>query len=80
MKNTRTACARRCVAVADALLRETELSSPPRARPAPAPARARAPGRLLLRPLLGFCSPREPLGLAAMLAVEDDVAAAGGGA
>ena len=70
----------RCVAVADALLRETELSSPPRAPdPLLRPLARELLVGCLLRPLLGFCSPAwAHRGLAAMLAVEDDVAAAGG--
>ena len=65
---------RRGVAVADALLRETELSSSAPTRPAPArepwSAACPAAARVLL--------PAAHRGLAAMLAVEDDVAAAGG--
>ena len=70
----------RCVAVADALLRETELSSPPRAPdPLLRPLARELLVGCLLRPLLGFCSPAwAHRGLAAMLAAEDDVAAAGG--
>lgn len=69
----------RCVAVADALLRETELSSPPRAPRDPLlrPLARELLVGCLLRPLLGFCSPAwAHRGLAAMLAAEDDVAAA----
>ena len=71
----------RCVAVADALLRDTELelSSPPRAPRDPLlrPLARELLVGCLLRPLLGFCSPAwAHRGLAAMLAAEDDVAAA----
>ena len=70
----------RCVAVADALLRETELSSPPRAPdPLLRPLARELLVGCLLRPLLGFCSPAwAHRGLAAMLAADDDFAAAGG--
>jgi sorting nexin-13 len=66
----------RCVAVADALLHETEIESDPLVRPL---ARELLVG-CLLRPLLGFFSPYwAHKGLAALLAAEDDIAAAGGG-
>jgi hypothetical protein len=66
----------RCVAVADALLNETNLESDPLVRPL---ARELLVG-CLLRPLLGFFSPAwAHKGLAALLAAEDDIAAAGGG-
>ena len=66
----------RCVAVADALLNETEMESDPLVRPL---ARELLVG-CLLRPLLGFFSPYwAHKGLAALLAAEDDIAAAGGG-
>jgi hypothetical protein len=66
----------RCVAVADALLRETESEADPLVRPL---ARELLVG-CLLRPLLGFFSPYwAHKGLAALLAAEDDIAAAGGG-
>jgi sorting nexin-13 len=66
----------RCVAVADALLRETNLEADPLVRPL---ARELLVG-CLLRPLLGFFSPYwAHKGLAALLAAEDDIAAAGGG-
>ena len=66
----------RCVAVADALLRETEIESDPLVCPL---ARELLVG-CLLRPLLGFFSPAwAHKGLAALLAAEDDIAAAGGG-
>ena len=67
----------RCVAVADALLNETEMESDPLVRPL---ARELLVG-CLLRPLLGFFSPYwAHKGLAALLAAEDDIAAAGGDA
>ena len=75
-KHARRVFSARCVAVADALLRETELESDPLVRPL---ARELLVG-CLLRPLLGFFSPAwAHRGLAALLAAEDDIAAAGRG-
>lgn len=75
-KHARRVFSARCVAVADALLSETNLESDPLVRPL---ARELLVG-CLLRPLLGFFSPAwAHKGLAALLAAEDDIAAAGGG-
>ena len=70
----------RCVAVADALLRETALSSERAPDPLLRPLARELLVGCLLRPLLGFFSPAwAHRGLAALLAAEDDIAAARGG-
>ena len=70
----------RCVAVADALLRETVLSSERAPDPLLRPLARELLVGCLLRPLLGFFSPAwAHRGLAALLAAEDDIAAARGG-